>query len=203
MYPIITISREFGSGGHSIGQNVAEELGIPFYDSAIVEQVAQESGLDKDLIAEQGEQTTLTSRLFSGFTLGAGPSYENPQDQIYRLQAGVIRRVAEDGPCVIVGRCADYILQNAGHVTLNVFIHAPLNWRADYILNRYGETEVSIQKRLEKKDRSRRLYYNYYTDREWGDYRNYHLALDSAMLGRETCVQLILQAAERLNQRVF
>ena len=203
MYPIITISREFGSGGHSIGQNVAEELGIPFYDSAIVEQVAQESGLDKDLIAEQGEQTTLTSRLFSGFTLGAGPSYENPQDQIYRLQAGVIRRVAEDGPCVIVGRCADYILQNAGHVTLNVFIHAPLNWRADYILNRSGETEVSIQKRREKKDRSRRLYYNYYTDREWGDYRNYHLALDSAMLGRDTCVRLILQAAERLNQRVF
>ena len=71
------------------------------------------------------------------------------------------------------------------------------------ILNRYGETEVSIQKRLEKKDRSRQLYYNYYTDREWGDYRNYHLALDSAMLGRDTCVRLILQAAERLNQRVF
>ena len=113
MYPIITISREFGSGGHSIGQSVAETLDIPFYDSAIVEQVAQESGFDKEVIEEQGEHTSRTSRLFSGFTLGAGPYYENPQDQIYRLQAGVIRRIAEDGPCVIVGRCADYILQNA------------------------------------------------------------------------------------------
>ena len=128
--------------------------------------------------------------------------YTSSYDGIYWAQRDVILKLAER-PCIIVGRCADYILQNAGHVTLNVFIHAPLNWRADYILNRYGETEVSIQKRLEKKDRSRRLYYNYYTDREWGDYRNYHLALDSAMLGRDTCVRLILQAAERLNQRVF
>lgn len=195
MYPVITISREFGSGGHSIGKLVAEKLDIPFYDSEIVERAAKATGLDVHFAEEQGEYSSRLDRWFTTLS-----HFGDPQDQLFWAQSELIRRYADEGPCVIVGRCADYILGECGHLTLNVFIHASTKYRAARVLDKYGETSVSIGKRLDKKDRSRKAYYRYYTDREWGDYHNYHVILDPSMLGEETCASMIVQAAERMNE---
>ena len=203
MYPIITISREFGSGGHSIAQKLADQLAIPLYDSIIVEQVAKESGFDSDLVEQQGEYASRSSKWFAGLTLSSNSYYESPQDQIFRIQSKIIRDFAEKGPCVIVGRCANYILQQSGFLTLNVFIHADTKFRAARVLDRYGETSVNIYKRLEQKDRDRKTYYKFYTNQQWGDYHNYHISLDSSLLGEDTCAQMILQAAERMNEMEF
>ena len=128
MYPVITISREFGSGGHSIGMAVAEKLGIPFLDSKIVEEVAKESGFAKEYVKEQDEMATypelfITSNIFSTNYL------DTPQEQIQQLQSEYIIEQAKKGPCVIAGRCADYVLENAGIPSLNVFIHASMEYR--------------------------------------------------------------------------
>lgn len=195
MYPIITVSREFGSGGHSIGQKVAEELGIPFYDSEIVDQVAKRSGYTKAVINEQGEYTDKMSKWFS-VSVASAMYFENPQDEIFRAQKRVILDCAGEGPCVIVGRCADYILDQDEYETLNVFIHADMEHRIARVLERYGDSDVDIRKRLERKDRNRKTYYKYYTDREWGKYVNYQLNLDSGYLGVDQCVKIIVDTAK-------
>lgn len=205
MYPIITISREFGSGGHSIGQKVAEQLNIPFYDSMIVEKVAEESGYDKKVISEQGEYSTRANTFFGNLAAMTSrapyPYYESPQDKIFAIQSQIIRDLAEKGPCVIVGRCADFVLRRDGHLMLNVFIHADMKYRMSHVVSRYGETDVNIEKRLEQKDRNRRTYYKFYTDQQWGDYHNYQLALDSGLLGEDACKDIILLAAKQLNEK--
>lgn len=197
MLPVITISREFGSGGHSIGKAVAEKLGIPFYDSEIVEHVAEESGLAKEFIEEKGEYITRLSQVFLN-PLRATPE-GSEQDKIFRIQADIIKRVAHEGPCVIVGRCADYILEHEeGIDPLNVFIHAGESFRKKRIMLRYGQNGIEIEERLKQKDKRRKTYYRFYTDRQWGDYKNYHLNLDSGYLGEEYCVDLICQTAEKM-----
>lgn len=196
MYPIITISREFGSGGHSIGEKVAKALDIPFYDSEIVDQVARRSGYTKAVINEQGEYTDKMSKWFS-LSAASAMYFESPQDEIFRAQKRVIIDCAQNGPCVIVGRCADYILGQHEQPTLNVFIHSDMEHRIARVLQRYGETDVNIKKRLEKKDRDRKTYYKYYTNREWGKYTNYHLNLDSGYLGEDVCVDMIVTAAQK------
>lgn len=196
MYPIITISREFGSGGHSIGEKVAQQLGIPFYDGEIVNQVAVESGYAKELIEEQGEYTSSANKWFD-ISAASAMYFQSPQDEIFIAQKKVILECAKKGPCVIVGRCSDYILRNENVECLNVFIHAGMEHRTKRILERYGAIEnVGIEKRLSKKDKQRKTYYKYYTDQQWGDYRNYDLALDSGTLGDDACVDLICKVAE-------
>ncbi len=200
MYPVITISREFGSGGHSVGKKVSELLNIPFYDNEIVSQAAKESGFDERIVSEQGEYTSRANKWFGSWTLSSTAYYEDPQDQIFRIQSNLIREYAEHGPCVIVGRCADYILKEHGFLTLNVFIYSDMKHRAARVLARYGETTVSIQKRLEQKDRNRKTYYKYYTDQVWGDYHNYHLSLDCGLLGVDTCADMIVTAAKHMDE---
>lgn len=197
MYPIITISREFGSGGHLIGENVAKQLGIPFYDSEIVDAVAKRSGYAKAVINEQGEYTDRMNKWFS-VSVASAMYIENPQDEIFRAQKRVIIECAEKGPCVIVGRCADYILESEEYKTLNVFIHADLEHRKARIVEKYGD-DANLDKQLVKRDRNRRTYYKYYTDREWGKYQNYQLNLDSGYLGIDTCVDLIVKVAQEKN----
>ncbi len=197
MYPVITVSREFGSGGHSISEKVSKKLGIPFYDSEIVNQVAAASGYAKELIEEQGEYTNSTNRWFD-ISAASAMYYQSPQDEIFVAQKKVILDCANEGPCVIVGRCADYILRGEGIYCLNVFIHSDMEHRKARVLSRYGDIEnVDIEKRLAKKDKQRRTYYKYYTDRHWGDYRNYDVALDSGLLGEDTCVDMICELYER------
>ncbi len=199
MYPIITVSREFGSGGHSVGKKVAELLELPFYDAEIVAQAAKETGFDERIITEQGEYSSRANKWFGNWTLNTTAYYEDPQDQLFRIQSNIIRNYAEQGPCVIVGRCADYILKESGFLTLNVFIHSDMKHRAERVLARYGESEVNIQKRLEKKDRNRKTYYKYYTDQVWGDYHNYSLSLDSGLLGIDLCADIIVSAAKQMD----
>lgn len=199
MYPVITISREFGSGGHSIGQQVAEKLGIPFLDSKIVEEVAKESGFAKDYVKKTDEEANypdlfITSNIFSS------SYFDSPQEQIQQIQSDYIIEQAKKGPCVIAGRCADYVLENAGIPALNIFIHASMEFRKKRVLEVYGETDVKIEKRIEKKDKGRKSYYRYYTDRKFGDAKNYVLCLDSGVLGMDKCVDFIIDVAKNFGE---
>ena len=189
MYPIITISREFGSGGHSVGQKVAEELGIPFYDSELVDQVAKRSGYTKAVINEQGEYTDKMSKWFS-VSMAPAMYFENPQDEIFKAQKRVILDCAEEGPCVIVGRCADYVLKDNPNV-VSVFVHADEKFCLDRAMERNSMTEKEMKKYIEKTDKFRGDFYRYHTGHEWADARNYDLCLNSGKLGFQKCVEEI------------
>lgn len=186
---VITISRQFGSGGRTIGKEVAEALGIPCYDQELIEKVAEDSGLAKEYVEEHGENTTYSTILanaFSTYSYSSGTT----QDYLWNIQKKIIRELAEKGPCVIVGRCADYILREHADC-LKVFIHADTEARAHRIVHLYGESKDDPQKRLAKKDKRRAAYYRFYTDMEWGDVKNYHISLDSGALGIDKCVEII------------
>mgnify|MGYP002511247339 FL=1 len=200
---IITISREFGSGGRSVGHRVAELLGVPYYDKELVKQVAVETGFDEKFIEQEGEYASPWQSLLSYAFAGSGPRQHmnglSTSDFLWVIQCRVILELAEKGPCVIVGRCADYILRERSDV-LNVFIHAPIPFRADRVVRLYGESDLAPEKRLEEKDKRRRAYYKHYADREWGMSQNYHLSLDSSLVGIERCAQLILDVARNPDQ---
>ncbi len=187
MNRVITISREFGSGGRTIGRKVAEKLGIPCYDAEIIEKIAEESGYSGDYIRKEGEGASdrWLSNLFSNRAMGP-----TNQDTIWVIQSRIIRELAEKGPCVIVGRCADYVLR--GHADLlNVFIHADPQKRAKRIVREYGERDASPLERIREKDRRRAAYHRFYTDLKWGHAQNYHICLDSGVLGIDKCAELI------------
>lgn len=196
MIPVITISREFGSGGHSIGKKIADALSIPFYDGEIVNKVAEESGYAKEIIEEQGEHSNSVSKWLD-LSAASAMYFQSPQDEIFMAQKKVILEMAQKEPCVIVGRCSDYILKKANIPCLNILIHSDFEHRKKRVLERYGEIkDVDIKKRLSKKDKQRSTYYKYYTDQKWGDSRNYDLCLDSGRLGEDLCVSLICELAK-------
>ncbi len=191
---IITISREFGSGGRTIGRQVAERLGIPFYDKELVEQIAVETGFAPKFIEENGEHAPGKSRLSYAFASQGVPGIMNGMstaDFLWSIQCSVIMQLAEKGPCVIVGRNADYILKDRKDV-LDVFIHADLDYRADRIVRLYGESEKSPTARLQEKDKRRQINYQHYTGQVWGNANNYDLCLNSATIGLEKCVDIIV-----------
>ena len=150
---IITISREFGSGGRTIGKETAAKLGILCYDQELIEKIAEESGFAKEYIAERGEYTTHGSWLASAIS-GRDFYGHSSQDDLWAAQQRVILDLAEKGPCVIVGRCADYILRDAADC-LTVFIHADMEQRAKRIVEQYGERTETPEKRLRDKDKRR------------------------------------------------
>ena len=193
MNKIITISREFGSGGRTIGKNLAEKLGVPCYDSEIIEKVAIESGFAEEYIKEKGEYThsSLLMGLLNSRTIYTGPSNE---DKIWLIQCRVIKELAEKGPCVIVGRCADYILRGRDDV-MKVFIYADPEVRAKRIVEVYGEKEDEPAKRLREKDKRRAAYYQHYTDMNWGASRNYDVCLNSSFIGIDKCVDVLKEIA--------
>ena len=187
MNHIITVSREFGSGGRTVGKKVAEQLGIPCYDSELIQKIAEESGFAENYVKEAGEYTpggflasALSNRAF-------GPTNE---DILWEIQCRVISELAEKGPCVIVGRCADYILQDKAKC-LKVFIHADMAFRAKRIVEVYGEREQSPEQRLHDKDKRRAAYHRFYTNMKWGYAQNYHITLDSGELGIDKCADII------------
>lgn len=196
MKKIITISREFGSGGRSIGKMVAEKMGMSFYDKELIEKVAEESGLSKKYIEEGGEYSPSKSRFAYSF-IGRNIDGMSIDDYIFLLQRKIILEIAEKESCVIVGRCADYILRNRDDV-LNVFIHADMDKRAERIVKLYGETDKSPEKRLKEKDKKRSINYKYCTDRVWGMSQNYHISLDSGEIGIEKCADIIVDLAKIL-----
>ena len=187
---IITISREFGSGGRTVGRLAAEKLGIPCYDQELITQIAGESGLSQEYIEERGEYTARSTLFSAPLMFDRSLSDFSVPDLLWQAQRKVILDLAEKGPCVIVGRCGDYILQDK-YDLLTVFIHAPKEFRAERIVTEYGSSDVAPMKRIEEKDKRRKAYYRLYTDMEWGEARNYHLSLNSAALGFEKCAQIL------------
>ena len=191
---IITISREFGSGGRTIGKQLAEKLGIPCYDKELIEKLAEQTGLAKKYIEEQGEYAP-SMNPFSYAFVGRGINGQSMSDYLWNEQRKKIREIADAESCVIVGRCADYILRDRDDV-LNIFIHAPQADRAKRIVEVYGETGVEPVKRLREKDKKRAINYKYYTEQEWGRAANYHMTLDSSAFGIEGCVDLIYRVLQ-------
>ena len=197
MNKIITISREYGAGGRSIGLKVAEELGIPLYDKDIMRETAKASGWDLDVIHQDEEDVSKAELFFKKMGAFSSPAYPNTQDMIHDVQKAVILKLAKEGPCVIVGRCADDILQKAGVDCINVFIQASELHRAQRASEMTGVTNpTELKKLLVKRDNSRHTYYHRYTGKTWGNSRNYHLTLDSGALGYDLCVKLICEAAK-------
>ena len=191
---IITISRQFGSGGRTVGHLVAEKLGIPFYDKELVDHIALESGFAPKFVEEHGEQAPGKSLLSYAFAPQGVPGVMNglsTADFLWNIQCGVILQLADKGPCVIVGRNADYILKDREDV-LHTFIHADMDFRADRIVRLYGESENSPKARLQEKDKRRSVNYQHYTGRSWGQAQNYDVCLNSSKLGTERCAQLII-----------
>ena len=187
---VITISREFGSGGRTIGKLVAEKLGIPCYDHELIEKIAEESGFAKEYVKEKAEYAPYGNWFANAFS-DRSMNGISTQDYLWSVQRKIILNLAAKGPCVIVGRCADYILKDDADC-LKVFIHADMQARAERIVKLYGEAKEAPEKRLKDKDKRRSAYYRFYTDSEWGDVKKYHIALDSGVLGIEKCVDIIV-----------
>lgn len=192
---IITLGREFCTGGYVVGERVAKELGVKMYDKELITIAAKESGLSEEAIAASEKQHT-HSLLYSLYTMGNDLPLG---DQVFILQSRIIKQLAEEGPCVILGRCGDYVLRENPNV-LRVFIHAPIEWRLEWAKNPDnnpwfgGKTEDEILKEIQKTDKKRAAYYNYYTQNRWGEAHNYDLTLNAA-LGYDACVKMILDAA--------
>lgn len=187
--PIITISREYGSGGRAIGERLAKELDLPFYNKELIFMAAKESGLSEEFI-KKTEQIKSTSFLY-GLYMGAQQLPMN--DQVFLIQSKIIRKIAEEGPCVIVGRCADYILREQKNL-LNVFVHAPLECRVQRALEVYEKPAANIEDYVRKKDKKRAAFYNYFSQNKWGDARHFHLAV-SSQYGIDFAVNVIKNAA--------
>ena len=195
---IITISREFGSGGRTIGRMVAEKLGIPFYDKELVDQIALESGFAPQYVEEHGEHSPGKSFFSYAFAHHGVPGVMNglsTADFLWNIQCNVILQLAEKGPCVIVGRNADYILKDRKDC-VHAFIHADMDFRADRIVRLYGESEKSPEARLQEKDKRRRVNYQHYTGRAWGTAQNYDICLNSSTIGIDECVDIIVNMAK-------
>lgn len=195
---IITISREFGSGGRTIGHLVAEKLGIPFYDKELVDQIALETGFAPKYVEEHGEHSpgkTLFSYAFAPQGVPGVMNGLSTADFLWNIQCGVIQQIAEKGPCVIVGRNADYILKDRADC-FHAFIHADTEFRAKRIVTLYGESEKAPEVRLQEKDRRRRNNYQHYTGRTWGAPQNYDISLNSSTLGIDRCVDIIVSSVQ-------
>ena len=189
-HTVITIGRQFGSGGRIVAQRVAESLRIPFYDKAVIDLAAKETGLSEEFI-RQAEQKKTSSFLYNLYM-----STQNlpVSDQVFIAESDVIRKVAAVGPCVIVGRCADYVLRNQEGV-LNLFIHAPLDERIFRAKEEYKVEAADMRAYVLKQDKRRAAFYEHFSDRVWGKAENYHLAINST-IGLDTTVDLILALAE-------
>ena len=194
-YKIVTISRQFGSGGRSIGKKVAEALGYDYYDKELVKQVSMATGFAPEYIEEKGEYAQSRSRLSYLFTTVGTAGVMNGMsaaDYLYTMQRKVILDIAEKGNCVIVGRCADYILREREDA-LHVFIHAPVPYRAERIVRLYGVSEQTPEKRLADKDGKRRINYEHFTGRTWGAADNYAISLNTEAIGEDNCVRLLTE----------
>ncbi len=185
---IITISRQYGSGGTEIAAMISKKLGIPYYDKSIIDLTAKESGFDPEFIKRS--ETNVTSSLL--YNLAVGSIYTQPlTDQLYAAECKVIRAIADNGPCVIVGRCADYILKD-NHDLLRVFVRADSKDRIERITGRENCSENDAKDLIKKHDKSRSRHYKYYTDGTWGDCMNYDLCLNSSACDIEKAADIII-----------
>ena len=194
---VITIARQYGSGGRTIGKMLAQELGIHYYDRELLKLASDESGINEALFAQADEKLKSTSlfriakNVYGGELIPPDSDDFTSTDNLFNYQAKIIRELAQEESCVIIGRCADYVLKEYDNV-LSVFIHAP----KDFCIEKAGEvlnlTGRELERYIAKTDKYRAEYYKYHTGREWTDARNYDLCLNSSKLGYERCVQEII-----------
>lgn len=195
MNTIITIAREYGSGGRIIGQKLAEALHFAYYDKELIEMAAQKIGFSKEYVKENEESKHFS--FLSNFYMSPG---ELPAaDQIFIAQSNVIREIAAKGSCIIVGRCADYVLADHPNC-LNIFIHAPIEDRARRVFEEYDEDVPNIKGYVMKVDKKRASYYNYMTQNKWGKAENYHLSINSS-LGIDLTVNMIKAAVREFEKK--
>ena len=188
---IITISREFGSGGRFIGEEVAKKLGIAYYDKDIIGQIAERSGFSPEYIQENAELSPKKG-LFAYAFAGRDITGKSVEDMVYEAQRKVIMEIAEKESCVIIGRNADFILKDRDDV-LNVFIHGAESEKVKRICKLYHVTETDAIKMMTDIDKRRMTNYRFYTDRKWGMAGNYTLSLNSSQLGYDRCEQIIIE----------
>ena len=191
---IITISREFGSGGRFIGEEVAKKLGIAYYDKNIIGQIAEKSGLSPEYIQENAELSPKKG-LFAYAFSGRDITGKSVEDMVYEAQRNIILELAEKEPCVIIGRNADYILKDRDDV-LNVFIHGDMPEKIKRITGLYNVKEKEAVKMMADTDKRRRTNYNFYTDQNWGEASNYTLCLNSSQLGYDRCEMIIMECVK-------
>ena len=197
MHTILTISRQFASGGHTIGREAAKRLGIPCYDEQLIEYISEQSGFTEDYLREDSE------RIKGGLASLLSPSGREDaamRRYVWNLQKPTLLELAEREDCVIVGRCADYVLRDHENV-LNVFIKASMEERVKRIERLYGLDPLKAEESIRKADKQRATYYNYYATGTWGDVANYHLCMDTGVLGIDGTVELIRRAVELQQER--
>lgn len=206
-YPVISIGRSFGAGGRAIGRLLAEMLGMPFYDNELLKESAKEFGISPDVFARNDERRPsmfrrMVTQMYGvqeAFNMQSNLSAEN----IYQAQSLVIRAIARRGPCIIIGRTADYILRDFPGL-LKVFLHAPLAYRARKIVERGdASSEVEAIEIARSKDRKRQEYYAYFTGRHWGEAANYDLTIDSSLLPPRETAETIAFYLKKLNKTPF
>ena len=191
---IITISREFGSGGRFIGEEVAKKLGIAYYDKNVINEIAEKSGLSPEYIQENAELSPKKG-LFAYAFSGRDITGKSVEDMVYEAQRNIILDLAEKEPCVIIGRNADYILKDRDDV-LNVFIHGDMPEKIKRITGLYNVKEKEAVKMMADTDKRRRTNYNFYTDQNWGKASNYTLCLNSSQLGYDRCEMIIMECVK-------
>ena len=192
---IITISREFGSGGRLIGKCLAEKLGVPYYDKELLDRIAEESGFSREMMedAEKKAKNSFLYSLMSAMGTGeSGPESLSLNERFFLAQFDTIRNIAEEGSCVIVGRCADYILRGMSEAT-HVFVYAEEEDKIKRAVEEYGVLESEVKKMMKDTDKARANYYAYHTGRKWGEHVNYNLSIDSGYIGIEDIVELIIK----------
>ena len=210
---IITIGREYGSGGRQIGQEVAKYFGIKCYDKELLEHAANESGICKELFENHDERPTnsfLYSLVMDTYSFGYSSSgfTDMPMNhKVFLAQFDAIKKLASEGPCVMVGRCADYALEDNPEL-LSVFIHADMDARIRRIARDFDLTDAKAKDMIRKTDKQRSSYYNYYTNKRWGDANSYQFCLDSSKLGIEGTVDAILKLIEikddqKINKKIY
>ncbi len=198
MKTIITIGRQFGSGGKEIGETLAKELGIPFYDRELLTRAAKESGFCEEMIQNHDERPTnsfLYNLVMDTYSFGynSAAMVDMPISQkVFLAQFDAIRKIADEGPCVIVGRCADYALSEYDNC-LNIFIHGNQKCKIERIMRKYELNDQKAKEMMIKKDKQRQSYYNYYSSKKWGRADSYDLTVNSSVLGIEGSVKLIKQ----------
>ena len=201
MLPVITIARQYGSGGHEIGKRAAEKLNLPFYDKELIAIAAKESGYSEEVFENVDERATnslLYSMVMGSYGYGGRVPGINDMplnDKLFMIQAEIIKKAAEEGPCVIIGRCADYVLQEHTKL-LRVFIHSDKTKRIERIMERRRDIEPKkVPDYVTKKDKQRANYYNFYSNNRWGDLANYDMSFRSSSFGIDKIVELIADAA--------
>ena len=205
MLPVITIARQYGSGGHEVGEKLAGKLGVPFYDKALIAMAAKKSGLSEEVFADADEKATsslLYSMVMGSYAFGSripGINEMPINDKLFIIQSDIIKKAAAEGPCVIIGRCADYILRDFENC-LNVFVHADKAARVKRIVGKKLCEAKKAPDFVTKKDKQRANYYNSYSNNRWDDLMNYDLTLDTSKFSVEQAVDLILDAAKKLDR---